>query len=136
MELRYVNPAKLHDAWEVIKDGLLTCIESDDDDVWPEDVYACIKQGIATLHLGYEDGNYVGFSIIMQQADPWSGEPRLHIWFVNGTMAQSKEFMEEMVKMAKSINANKITFESPRRGLEKLGLGFEVAQMTYMMRIE
>lgn len=135
-ELKYSHPSNLHAAWELVKDGILTCIESDDDDVWPEDVYACIKNGVATLHLGYVDGVYVGFSVIMQQYDPWSGEPKLHVWFAHGTMGQSKEFIEELKKMAKTINAEKITFQSPRKGFEKLQLGFEVSQMTYTLRLE
>lgn len=137
LELRYIHPSHLHDAWEQVKDGLEECRKSEDDDIYMEDIYAAIKYGAATLHLVYADLNYVGFAVLIPRADAYSSEPKLHIWFVHGAMQHAAEFIAEVEKLAKQMKAERITFQSPHHGFERLmkPLGFSVAQITFEKRI-
>ena len=136
-ELRYIHPANLHSAWDVVADGIAKCLESEDEDARVEDVYAAIKANLATLHLGYLNGAYIGFAVLQSPSDPYSNTPRLHIWFLEGIKTVLVPFFTELQKMAHSLGADRITFQSPRSGFGRLlkDEGFEEVQILYLKRV-
>jgi len=74
------------------------------------------------------NGEYKGFTVTQQQDN--YGTPLLHIWCAYSEGKDFdilKECMEKLDNMAKTIEANKITFGSSREGWAKqaINLGFK-----------
>ena len=136
LELKYVNPSNLHDAWELIQDGLEVCIKQDDEHPLKEDVYTAIRMGNSHLHLGYESGKYVGFIILTPFNAPYTGLMTLHVWFAykDGGMHLTPEGQREIEKIARHMNASRITFRTPKAAFERLApnLGYEISQVQWV----
>lgn len=137
MNLEYIEPTYISEIWETIKEGLGK-VRKHGDDWLVEDVYMSLKLNQSILHVGYIDGEYIGF-IITQQETTVSG-PSLHIWCTYSKANDNRIFYEclpTLKEWAGRINAKKITFKSPRKGWEKKGraLGFEPTQVIYTMKL-
>lgn len=119
-QLLPVNPVDLQSHWEEIRAGLLVVQKKASDGWIPEDIYHAIKNGSSFLYEGFVDQEYVGFIVLtpMQCYDM----KKLHIWCAyNGGGKNVVELMSpELVKLAKGINAKKITFASPRNWERRL----------------
>lgn len=122
IELRYIPPKILHESWLEIYGDLVKCVEQETDEILMEDVYHYIKSGLASLHIGYIDGEYKGFCILQRVEDPFSGSPRLHVWFCHNKAGHTflELFEKELIVMAKNISAKWITFKSNRIAFNRL----------------
>jgi hypothetical protein len=138
MNLEYILPANLGEVWTLVSPGL-DKVREHSGDVWlNEDVYMALKQGHSTLHVGYQDGRYVGF-MILTPSSSFDGNV-LHIW---ATYSEGRNFcvftegMETIKDYAKNLNAKRITFMSPRKGWERHGekLGFKPRTTQYAMEV-
>lgn len=136
LELRNIPPAQLHGAWELIQDGLDVCLPQDDQHPIKEDVYAAIKNGTSWLYLGYEGGNYVGFTILTPYRSLYDQELFLHIWYAyrEGGHFLSVEAQQQVENIAKSIGAKGITFRNAKDVFERWAkpLGYTISQVQYM----
>ena len=117
-KLTYINPAELHDYWPLVKEGL-EAVRNRVSDTWiAEDVYAALRSGVSTLHIGYDGEDYDGFVVLSQMQD-YDG-PKLFIWIAYGKGKNVVErYMAEIEKMARKINARKIRVSSTRKGWSK-----------------
>lgn len=123
--LEWIEPARLHEAWEDVRTGLLE-VQKAGDDWLVEDVYKSIKDGFSQLHIGYLDDIYKGF-IITQQIPGYKGL-KLHIWAAYSTGKKEEDLLHlalpQIEAWANNIHAYKITFSSNRKGWAKNTLGF------------
>ncbi len=120
VELSYVKPVDLQGYWDLIKVGLEAVHKNASDGWIAEDVYHAIKAGLSTLHLVYQDQEYVGFVILtpMQGYDV----KKLHIWcaYNIGEKDVLAIVIPQLEDMARSIGARKLTFASPRKWERRL----------------
>lgn len=138
LTLEYVEPDRLRDVWEQVKQGLYA-VRNHSADAWiVEDIYMALKSNASTLHIGYVDGEYKGFLILTPTAS-YDG-PVLHIW---ATYSAANDFcvftegMEQIKAFAKQMKARRITFFSPRKGWERQGekLGFTPRTTQFAMEV-
>lgn len=135
MNLVYVPPPQLHAAWPQARVGV-TQIWLECGEPWlPEDVYAEIKSGAASLWMR-PDGS--GFVVLKVQADPYSGVQSLLVWIAwsaPGTEAVVAQNTEQVRAIARQMGISRLVFESPRRGWERRApaLGWQADVTRYVM---
>lgn len=130
--LVYIAPEHLQQAWPRIISGLLKVQEHSESHWIPEDVYACLKSGRATLHLTEVDGQSCGF-VILEPVQNYDGK-ELHLWCVYNDSQHDvfSIFTPEIDKMGRAIGAKRLTFWSPRKWDKKVKpLGFEPRQTIF-----
>jgi hypothetical protein len=123
-ELIYVAPHELHAYWDYARPRLGIVARRSGARWIPEDIYASLKTGGATLHIGVLGEEYVGF-IVLQRTVDFDGVA-LTVWalFSEETVDVIALFHDEIVGFARQIGAKRITFTSPRmwgRRLMKYG---------------
>jgi len=124
LNLKWINPEDLGDYWDLITPGLKAVNKYGDH--WRiEDVYVSLKLANSNLHIGYINREYIGF-IITTPEKSYDGA-NLHIWALYSEGGQLEEGMPQIEEWAKTMNAKRITFKSPRKGWAKIGekLGFK-----------
>lgn len=127
MGIELISPQNLRWVWPAVKAGLEKMPESD----WiPEDVYHLIKSGDSALYVGHDEGAIIGFMVLRQLAEEFSGKSRLHVWLAYNTSGQDiRDAAESLIlQVAKNMQATRITFGSPRVGWAKQ---FPVIDSTY-----
>lgn len=138
--LHRVEPTGLHEVWDYIEDGLESCRMHDSADTWIQDIYASIRYGQSTLYVGYIDGKYAGFVLLMYPVDPHSGRRYMHIWYAHNQSGFDVlgKADEELVKMAQSMGAHKITYRSDRMSFERLTrhLGYVISEIELSKEID
>jgi hypothetical protein len=123
-----VLPTEIKTHWPRIKSALEKLCKIRTDGWIPEDVYAFLIGGHATLYVN--EGEWRGF-VILQLLPNYSGK-RLHIWIAHG-VGEVVSYMEEIRQIAKHAGADRITFESSRKGWEKRAsrFGFKSVRTIY-----
>jgi hypothetical protein len=130
--LEYIPPDDLQDVWSIVLPGLKLVRRKSKSHWIPEDVYAQIKTGQATLHIAYVEHTYAGFVIIQVQPH-WDGK-NFHLWcgFSAGEYDVLEIFLPELERMARSIKAKRMTFWSPRRWDRRIAkFGYVPTQTEY-----
>jgi hypothetical protein len=135
-ELRFIPPQEIRRTWPVILDGVQN-VQAHSSDGWiPEDIYAELIAGNRTLHLGYVDGDYIGF-LILQRQQGYSCI-KLNIWlaYAHTELDPLALFMDDIKQIARSISAREITFASPRRWERRVRpYGFRPIKQVFSMEI-
>lgn len=148
-ELRQVAPADLHAAWALAKPGLERVRIKANASWLCEDVFAAIRTGRATLHMGYLDEQYVGCVVLTINMDPFSNERSVLVWALYTGGGQDRDKPEpglipvndailhyglaDVKEIARKAGINKIRFHSPRAGwIRRLGeLGFQIVERVF-----
>src|SRR6185295_9987470 len=105
-----IPPQDLRSVWDEIKQGLEEVRKSSHDPWIPEDVYAEIKNGTATLHVEKDGGGFV----VLQKLNQYDGIA-LHIWCAYSKSLKPLEvYIAEIEQMARSIGAKRLTLSSKR----------------------
>ena len=118
-----VQPQQVRTVWEYVKTGLAK-VQSNSPEWWiPEDIYAdCVFQR-SMLWLFIENDRALGFVVLQPKEDK-----TLHIWcaYANEPNHMKRAFIE-IQNISKQGNMEKITFDSWRKGWEKMAkeLGFK-----------
>jgi len=137
LTFEWVPPGDLHDYWDLILPGLEK-VKKHGDRWRTEDAYASIRAGQSNLHIGYLDRQYAGFFILTPQQS-YDG-PVLHIWALYSEIPGllGEEGMGQLKEWAKSMKAKRITYQSPRKGWEKVGqeLGFTPITTIYEIEVK
>lgn len=136
--LEYVNLSDLQKSWLLIREGMQKVCDHSGDSWIPEDAYMSLRNNQSTLHIGYLNGEYVGF-LILTPSQSYDG-PTLHIW---ATYSKANDFcvfengIDTIKQYANNLNAKRITFMSPRKGWEKHGskLGFKPRTTQFAMEV-
>lgn len=131
LTFEWIKPEDISNEWGLIKPGV--------EKVWEhgthwlvEDVYMMLKMGQANLHIGYKNGDYVGF-LILTPVKNVEGTA-LHIWAAYFSVRDlRKEVMMYLDKWANDMGADRITYQSTRHGWEKVAplLGFDPVSTLY-----
>ena len=136
--LEWIKPSKLKENWSIIKPGLEKLVTLSDSWI-VEDMYLSLLNGSCTIHIGKINNKYIGF-VITQQLEA-NSVITLHVWaaYSSGNdFNMLYEVNDQITEWAKAIEAQKITFFSPRKGWIKQAakLGFEASPMiTYEKRV-
>lgn len=137
LTLMPVEPKDLHAVWDLVREDLERCLESESEDARIEDVYTALRVGGAQLYVGWVREQYVGCTVIQVRADQFSGRPILHLWLVYGPLraAQGLPIIEQL---ARRVGANRITFAAPSMSYAKLTerWGFNVTQVICEKRLD
>ena len=123
MTLWLVQPHDLHRAWPMVSPGVKTCLRNDPGEgTWPEDVYACLAAGMASLHVGLGHGHYYGFVVTQMAQSRWTHEPYLHLWlcFNEGGFSVLDRGQAQLERYAKEQGCQYMTSRVARSGLERL----------------
>ena len=134
--LEFVPPDDLQSCWSVVLPGLKLVHRKSKSNWIPEDVYAQLKAGQATLHLAYVEQDYAGFVIVSVQPH-WDGK-NFHLWcgYSAGTHDVLEIFMPELERMARSIGAKRLTFWSPRKWDRRISkFGYVPTQTEYVKEL-
>ena len=131
---QWIEPTKLRDVWPIVRKGLEETISKAPGGWIPEDIYSEVLTGQAVLHLGIVEDHCRGF-IVSKTLEGIRGKTLL-IWVLysdwNGRNIL-QDNMDEVSAWARNIGANRIQFQSPRRGWERVAesLGFHQTQVIY-----
>lgn len=136
MQVQYVPPISLHSVWHTVLPMLQECLEHDSSNAWVMDIYAMLRYGHATLHVGLDGGEIKSMLIGQVQADPWDGEQTYVVLYAHA-VNQYEPHESEVEKLAKSMNCTKISFISPRLGWVKRAKekGYELAHVRFHKRL-
>ena len=119
-ELKLISGQDLHQYWPFVKQGLEEAKQYSVEDWIAEDVYTALRNGTSTLHMAFVDNTYAGFCVLT--ITQGYSSKNLHIFCAYGVKGMNvvERFEPEIVKIAKSIGARKITFLSTRRWERRL----------------
>ena len=119
----------LHNEWAALHEDLLHCLEHCSDVIIPEDVYACIRAGTASLIMLSRDNDYAGFVVVTVHNDTFRPVLKtLHVWFTHTHGNDvTKVGMEFLRGMARAKGCHVITLRGTREGFLRWGadLGFK-----------
>lgn len=108
--LKYIPPQELRSVWDEVKQGLWIVQKYTSEPWIPEDIYADLKYGNATLHIEKNGGGFV----VLQKQPQYDGVA-LHIWCAYSKGHQPLEtYIQEIEEMARSIGAKRLTLSSKR----------------------
>jgi hypothetical protein len=119
MEKLYIQPSELRQHWSFVRSGLNTILSKSPEEWIPEDVYVDCFNNKALLWLFKQENRLFGFAVLQPQED------NLHIWcaYFEHNLADGWQAIQDI---AKAGGARTITFESKRKGWDKVAkdLGF------------
>lgn len=126
-KLEAIAPADLSSVWPLIREEV-AAVEAPDGFI-PEDAYAMCRANEATLFLLHVNGGRAGWMVLrILGAD-------LHIWLVYAENGHDvlTVFRPDLMEIARTARARKITFGSTRRGWERVAPqhGFKLRQVVY-----
>lgn len=130
-----MRPVALHEIpklWPLIRPALDKLALHGSDGWLPEDVYAIVCAGNATLYVN--DGDWLGFCVL--QVMPHYTTKKLHVWLLY-LASDPAPFMDRLRAVARSCGATKITFATARKGWQRRAarLGFRPAMMNYEQEV-
>lgn len=137
LEFQWVNPDKLRGVWGLVRAGLEKVRDSTSESWIPEDAYLAIMAGSSHLHLGMVGDKYQGFLVTTPQQTV-DGKA-LHIWVCYSVAGESllDQGITQIEEWARTMQASRITFYSPRRGWDKAGekIGFSPVSTIYAKEV-
>lgn len=110
--------AQVRDEWGWVKNGLQDIISRTGERWMPEDVWTALQTGKAFLFAISHNQDDHGF-VIVQTTHDFDG-PALFVWCAwsepGFLIKHRNEFAAELRRLAKTVFAKRIRFESPRQG--------------------
>jgi hypothetical protein len=132
-KVRLVDPSELHWVWDDIKPDVIACLNTEEDDVWPEDVYTAIRTGTAWLVYASDEKGYQGMAIITEWIDPYNPKvKKIHIWLCSTSSELiTKEGLVLIENFARMRQAQKVALTSSNWAFKRWGeqRGFKVASI-------
>ena len=127
-----IQPNEIRQWWPYVKKGLET-IQKKSPEFWiPEDVYAELLYQKAMLWVFSESSGPVGFVVLQPRENQV-----LHIWAAHANKTDRMPEAFEIIKeIAKQGNMEKLTFDSWRKGWEKMGKKLGFKPRSYVMDMD
>jgi hypothetical protein len=131
--LTLIAAAGLAPVWERVRAGLVEVKKATTDDWLPEDIYMALRTGAASLYVGVEAGEYLGF-VVMRQIPTFHGS-KVEIWAAHSatSIPLMRTYFPQIQALARAAGADKISFSSARdewaAGARRLG--FTPTQVNY-----
>lgn len=128
VQLRALKPEDVRKCWGYLRSNLERIRTKGPTDWIPEDIYSEIMAGRSVAFLFEIAGNITGAMVTTGRDDT------LHIWVLWENSGRVADVMEATREMARKAGFVRGTFETQRRGWEKLApkLGFR----PYMWQVE
>lgn len=115
MEIRNIPPAELKQWWPFVKQGLEVILRKSPEEWIPEDIYANCFCGNAILWVLVDESRPVGFWVLIPRGES------LHVWCAWTPNAGTLDIgMKLFLDAAKANSVTKVTFESYRKGWDKV----------------
>jgi hypothetical protein len=136
MPLSYVHPGDVQAYWPYVAPRLVKLRAKTKARWIPEDVYAEIKTGSATLHIAGEGSDYLGF-VVLQARPDYDGKT-LWVWIAcsDGKVDVVEKYEPELVAMARKIGAKRLEFSSPRKWERRLsGYGWAESHAVFAKEV-
>lgn len=128
MKFEPIPPKALHSVWPKIRTGLERIIIHSSEGWIPEDIYAALRNGRASLYMAFDGERYVGFYVLEIIEAPHTGSQYLNVWaaFADGVIgnhADALQFTDETLaewdRIARQHRINRIRIHG-RRGWERV----------------
>jgi hypothetical protein len=132
--LKAIPADQIRSVWDDVRWFLEEVLNScPDADTWiPEDVYHEVKAGKAFLYVVGTPA--FGCLVLQSLKDQYTGRNILHVWIAySRVLGAMVKLMPELDKLAKTINADRITCHSPFEAFA--AAGFEKKLMIFERRI-
>ena len=94
MTFEPISCNSLHACWPVVRKGLERILEKSKAGWIPEDVYDKLRNGKAMLVFGREGPHVVGFFVVEQVAEPFSGRQYLNCWALEAERGALRKFKD------------------------------------------
>lgn len=125
-----VPPNEIRNFWEFVRKGLEEILIKSPEFWIPEDVYADCFSGNSNLWIFFEGHKPVAFAVLQMRGDT------CHAWcgyaINNGCFAKA---LRQTLRIAKDGGAKKFTFDSNRKGWEKVAPKFGFKARSWVKEI-
>jgi len=137
VSIERIPPNELKYSFEKIEPHLKKIRKKSYSDWIVADVYLSLREGDSTLYMFYEGDQYVGFVITQFVTDP-SGIGTLFVWasYQKPEYNYIKVGFNFLDRLAETLNAVAIEFESSRQGWKKTAEKFDFKLVTSTFRKE
>ena len=112
MEIKTVTDIKSW--WNFVKPGLETILQKSPEEWIPEDVYAACVNGGAILWVLMDESRPLGFWVMIPRGES------VHVWCAWTDKQVLDQGMNLFLDAVKSANARFVTFESHRKGWDRV----------------
>lgn len=113
-EIRAVDPKDIRNWWGYVKPGLETILRKSPEEWIPEDIYAACLNGGAILWVLMTEDRPQGFWVIIPRGES------VHVWCAWTDENVLDLGMELFLNTVKSSNTRFVTFESRRKGWDRV----------------
>lgn len=114
MEIRNIPAAEVKQWWGFVRPGLETILKKSSEEWIPEDIYANCFNGNALLWVLLDDSKPMGFWILIPRGDV------VHVWCAYTPYRVLDIGMQLFLDAVKSANMRRVTFESWRKGWDRV----------------
>lgn len=115
--IEYSHAPNIRQIFPIIRPGIEKIISTNREPYVPEDVYAALVCGGASLYVGYREGAYAGFAVLRQMAFDFDTSPVLNIWLGYSVDRAQGAFGIEVAKaVAAAAGIERVVFSSPQKG--------------------
>ena len=130
MQHTFIKPQELRNSWEYIKTGLAKILKKSPENWIPEDIYTDCYNGNSHIVLFTKDSKALGFAVLQKR------NTDMHIWCAYSHVNnQMQEAWKHLKQIARESKADRITFDSWRKGWEKHSKKLGMKPRTYYMEI-
>lgn len=136
--LRQIDIAGIGREWDRVRAGLVEVKRMTTDDWLPEDVYMCLKTGAASLYVGEQDGEYLGF-VVLRLVSTYHAK-KVEIWAAYSATKRPlmRLLWPQIQEISRDAGASLISFTSARdewqAGAKRLG--FKPQQTIYEFNLQ
>ncbi len=115
--ISYNHVSNIRQIWPVILPGLVKVKETNGEPWIPEDIYAALMTGNASLYAGYRQGAYTGFAVLQAITFPYEDSPVLNVWIGYSVEKSSGHLGAEAARhVANEAGIERVVFSSPQEG--------------------
>lgn len=112
--IAYNYVGNIRQIWPVILPGLVKVKETNGEPWIPEDIYAALLNGSASLYAGYRQGAYTGFAVLQAITFPYEDSPVLNVWIGYSVEKSSGHLGAEAARhVANEAGIERVVFSSP-----------------------
>ena len=130
IEIRVIQPAELKSWWTFVKPGLETILKKSPEDWIVEDVYAQVFCKNALLWVFVEENRPLGFVVLVVRPET------VHVWCLwSAVRDRLEEGSEVFWKALKEANIKRVTFDTWRRGWDRVAVKYGFSPRTWVKEL-
>ena len=130
IEIRNIQPQELKGWWQFVRPGLETILKKSPEDWIVEDVYAQCFCKNALLWVFVEENKPLGFAVLVVRPES------VHVWCLWAAVRdRMREGSEIFWQTLREGNIKKVTFESHRKGWDKIARKYGFSPRTWVKEL-